>query len=315
MRNSKLKILVSTDKKYAPYCGVTLTSCFISNPESEAYVLIGERLAKKDMKRFSQLEKRFNTKIHFIYVSNELFNGAPLLMWSLPMYYRLLAPTVLPEELDRILYLDCDIVVNDDLTEFWNMDMSDHSAAVVIESDSCAPNFNHIKRLNYDASLGYFNSGMMLINLEFWRKMNVFQQGIDYLRNNKEKLVYPDQDILNYILKDTKVFVAPTYNFQTFFLTNELFKYYPHDIKSQILESKPAIAHILLKPWDIRSFSCPFYALWHKYLKLSPWHSIGEQPFKTKSVRALVKRYILWPLGLCLPDIFIDEFKSHPEWY
>ena len=310
-----IHILAATNKKYAPFCGVMLTSVFKNNPNADAYVLIGKSLGKRQEKKFKKLEAEFNTCIHFIKVESDVFTHVPLHYLSIETYYRILVSSLLPNDIGRVLYLDCDIIVNDHLDDLWNMDLNSRSCAVVLESDCYYPPANHFSRLNISKDLGYFNAGMMLLNLNYWRKNHVEQQILDYLETHKDSLKFQDQDVLNFVLKDSKLLVDPKYNLQTFLLRKDLFELFPEQYRSKILNAKPIIAHAIVKPWNIKSIKYPFYHLWHKYKRCSPWKYKQDYILRAKSIIVIFKRYILYPLGLVpFPSDYINEFKTNREW-
>lgn len=310
-----IHILAATNKKYAPFCGVMLTSVFKNNPNADAYVLIGKSLGKRQEKKFKELEKEFSTSIHFVKVESDVFSHAPLHFLSIETYYRILAASLLPETINRVLYLDCDAIVNENLNDLWNLDLSDRSCAVVLECDCYYPSANHFNRLNISRELGYFNAGMMLINLNYWRKYRIEQQILDYMETHQDSLKYQDQDVLNYVLRDSKLLVDPKYNLQTFLLRKDLFELFPEQYKLKILKAKPVIAHATVKPWNIKSINYPFYHLWHKYKECSPWKYKQDYILRAKSITVIFKRYVLFPLNLCpFPSDFIDELKTNTEW-
>ena len=114
------------------------------------------------------------------------------------MYYRLLAAQMLPESLDRILYLDPDMLVIGPLRALYDTDMGDYLYAASIHHglvDLSTP-VNRIRLSTQDAE-GYFNSGMLLMNLPQIRKSVRPQDIFAYVEQNRALLVLPDQDVLN----------------------------------------------------------------------------------------------------------------------
>jgi lipopolysaccharide biosynthesis glycosyltransferase len=172
---------------------------------------------------------------------------------SLATYYRVLAPYILPKDLDKILYLDSDLVVRRSLEELWNTDLRDHSlAAVLNENDFKA----RIAVLGLPAESKYFNAGVLLINLAFWRQYGVSERVLAFIRNHPEKLEYWDQDALNAILADQWIELPGYWNLQ-----------------DHGWEKDPAIAHFCgpnKKPWHWSS-DHHFKFEYHKYRVKTPW--------------------------------------------
>lgn len=112
------------------------------------------------------------------------------------------APELLPKDIDRVLYLDCDIIVDGDVSKMYFSEIKDISA--IVTTDFMSIQAGNPKRLGYDERHGYFNSGMMLINISYWREHDILQRSINYIKENSEILFLYDQDVLNYVLHDSK---------------------------------------------------------------------------------------------------------------
>lgn len=112
------------------------------------------------------------------------------------MYYRLLAPHLLPEGLDRALYLDPDTLVINSLRPLWDLDLAGHlfAAASHTGKTELVHNLNQV-RLKTDRE--YFNSGVLLMNLEAGRREIQPEAIFRYAQEHAKELVLPDQDILN----------------------------------------------------------------------------------------------------------------------
>lgn len=112
-------------------------------------------------------------------------------------YYRLFISDILPSDIDKVLWLDCDIIVAGDLKELWNEGISDSAVGVVPDFEN--NNVRVMNRLKYDAAYGYFNAGVLLINLKYWRRENIIPIFTNYISDHYENLYYHDQDVLNYV--------------------------------------------------------------------------------------------------------------------
>lgn len=314
-----INIVCATDGKYVPYCGVMLTSLFENNKEREinVYILIDKALPANGVAKFERLAKHYHQTINFCKVDSSFFENFPIKgngvgQLSVACYYRIYAADLLPDNINEVLYLDCDIIVNDGIGELFDMDWKDVAIGVV--DDMCIEWQEYYDRLQYERELGYFNSGVVLINLEYWRKHNVATQCIDYLANNYKCIENNDQDVLNFVLRKQKRTLPITYNYQTLFLDLYCFNTFSKKMKGDVLmEKNPKIIHYAsrMKPWMAYYYSFPFYSVWQKYKKISPWRCMPEVlPQKLKLV-ALIKRYLIWPFGLWLkkPQL-IEEWKE-----
>ena len=108
---------------------------------------------------------------------------------------RLFLDSYLPKNVERVLYLDCDVVVNGDIWELEKINLQDKAFGAVPEL--CMP-----KKQKAEIGLGvddtYFNCGVMLINLAYWREKRISEQFLQYFVERNGKLLYNDQDILNH---------------------------------------------------------------------------------------------------------------------
>ena len=135
---------------------------------------------------------------------------------SLSSYARLFVGEVLPVEVERVLYLDCDIIVRHSLKELFETNLTDLACCVV--EDQNGDDLRLHNPINMFSR--YFNSGMLLMNLKYWREHNIAKKLIDYIANFNGQLMCPDQDALNAVLEGKVAFLDYKYNFQQGFFGN-----------------------------------------------------------------------------------------------
>ncbi len=151
--------------------------------------------------------------------ANGYFEDVPLSkQYGKPeLYFRLLAPYILPQEMERILYMDADMIVNGSLEEFYNQSFED--AYAVVASDRfyfCDEVQMQKKKLGMGEDDIYFNSGLILFHLKRFRENISFRDIMDFIKKNRENLFYFDQDILNCLLLNHKKLCDGKYNFQAY---------------------------------------------------------------------------------------------------
>ena len=105
-------------------------------------------------------------------------------------------------EVNRIIYLDGDIIVRDSLRELWNTNIDGFPLASIPDTENCT--VSHYNRLKYPQSLGYFNSGVLLINLQYWREHHVLNDFLQIVKEKRPILRCHDQDIMNLLFRETK---------------------------------------------------------------------------------------------------------------
>lgn len=112
------------------------------------------------------------------------------------MYYRLLAGEWLPHDLDKILYLDPDILVINSLNALWEMDLRGYLFAAAAHTGKTEM-ANSVNKIRLKTNTDYFNSGVLLINLEEAREEIVPDDLFRFVEDNTMALLLPDQDVLN----------------------------------------------------------------------------------------------------------------------
>lgn len=123
------------------------------------------------------------------------------------MYYRLALPSLALQ--DRILYLDCDIIVRGDIYPLLRADLGERPVGAVVNP------FYNATNIGFDSTDLYFNSGVLLIDRRKWIKLNVSELTLKFLVENTDSLVMPDQDALNGVLRGNWQELHPTFNCQT----------------------------------------------------------------------------------------------------
>ena len=242
-----INILCATDDNYVPYCGIMLTSVFDSNKDTQvnAYILIDKELSSVSDKKLQKLAEKYNNKIYYCMVDNSFLEKFPIKgmnYWSIATYYRLYATDLLPKSVHRILYLDCDIVVDKSIDYLWQIDMSNTAVGCVPDIFDYSGHFQD--RLRYPKEAGYFNAGVLLINVDYWREYSIGKKCLDYLANNYEIIEANDQDVLNAVLWDKKIQLPLTYNYQIQYLKHNFYNalvQYKDEIDST--KKSPTIIH------------------------------------------------------------------------
>jgi lipopolysaccharide biosynthesis glycosyltransferase len=192
-------VLVTLDANYLPPLKVLMNSLFRNNNRPFTFYLLYSRIPEIEIELLKQFAKRQGHQLVPIYVDPELFADAPVFRhYTAEMYYRLAAHQFLPSQLDRVLYLDPDIVAINPIDELYDMDFEGNMfiAAEHTHSTKVANLFNKL-RLKTPNARGYFNTGVMMMNLELMRKEVRLEDIYQFIRDNRFKLVLPDQDVLN----------------------------------------------------------------------------------------------------------------------
>ncbi|NIZ40200.1 glycosyltransferase [Entomospira entomophila] len=250
--------------------------------------------------------------LEILSIQNKDYQRIPVLSGWLPeASFRLLLPRLLPEK-DRILYLDADTIIMDDLSELMCLDMKDIMVAGVMDIEG-----QHIdarERLIYLAQLdgsmdydtmmehvmqhGYINSGVLLMNLAYWREANITDQLLALFHLPISRWVFPDQDFINYAIMKKGIrhvlYLPVTYNCM------EL--YYPQNLKDnrlnletakQVLSYKYRNQLVDMQHFDserIKIIHMVSQAPWQKYQYPSAYYSLYK-PYAERVQMQLPTRY------------------------
>ena len=306
-------ILCSTDNNYIPYCGIMLTSLFENNKDKTFNVYIQcSNIDDSNKAILKEMEKKYDNKIIITEIEEKGFADCPIRQGdhvSIAAYYRLLAPNVLPKDIDKILYLDCDIIVNNDIEGLYTQDINNYAYAAVIDEDN--ENVEKHARLGYSIEMPYINSGVLLMNLKYWRENNVVERCFNYIAENPKKVILHDQDTLNAVLNKEVLLLPVCFNLQTAMLYRRAILNAKTKNEVETAKFSPTIIHYtgVGKPW-YRDSQHPYTRRFLHYKKLSFWK---EYPL-LKNKRTLYETFlhlrnsIIWAIGLKKrPQTYIIE--------
>ncbi|MDO5602574.1 MAG: glycosyltransferase, partial [Oscillospiraceae bacterium] len=193
-----MNILVTVDANYLHPLTVMLYSLSCQHPGTEIHVYLAHSsLSSKELAQLRKTVETENLTLFPIRLSDEQLENAPVTRrYPREMYYRIFAAQYLPEQLDRILYLDPDIVVINPLDELYHMDFEGNLFAAATHIRAAMRKLNEI-RLAFPENGPYINSGVILMNLALLRKVQDMQQVFDYIEKYRYRLFLPDQDIIS----------------------------------------------------------------------------------------------------------------------
>lgn len=297
-----MHIVYCLDNNYIPYCATTIASVIVNNQMEEiTFHLFVDDISNVNREALGEWIGDYDGKsIKFYELSAEDFKDFPVgaAYVNLTTYFRLVIQDKLPD-IDKVLYLDCDTIVNGSLEELWNTDMEDYAVGGV--RDRVNDSIRLYNRLRYPMSDGYVNAGVLLINLKKWREFHVFDRAKEIAKAMPESLKNHDQDIINILFHDNKLMLPFRYNLLEYYLYVEewLFldrKYYPEIIDAC---KNPAIIHFCMpqKPWHYECIN-PFKDLYYKYRKMTPWPEVELTHKVQRLSRKQKVKMLLGKLGL-----------------
>jgi len=243
---------------------------------------------------FNRLAEHYSINIEIIEVADDrLIQGLKTVDHYFPksMYYRFLLPEFLPTE-ERVLYMDGDVMIRSDISNFYSTDLTELACAAVVDQNCDSVSVQNRLRKNRDFE--YYNSGVLLINLEYWRNNDITRQLLELVQAEASDLVFPDQDALNILLDGKIARMDYTYNAQMRWI-NELSTLDFHWSKyNELRESlkNPVIVHFCwkFKPWHLEyqgEYLDEYlaYAQKHRFIGFSRSHRF---PFKYRLKRKAI---------------------------
>ena len=216
--NQQMNILVSSDKKYLDYLMTMLFSLRKHNDEFTVFFL-NRNISQKRMQRFiKQVKKETGCNLVEIKMGEELCEQLPIFFKriSVETYLRLFAPFHLPREMERILYIDVDVIVKKNLKDFYYQDFEDKSIVAIPESLYKSDIIKERKKqLGLSVEHKYFNAGVLIMNLDKIRQTVSSEMILDLIKKKRESLEYQDQDVLNILFENDVKYESKYYNYQS----------------------------------------------------------------------------------------------------
>jgi lipopolysaccharide biosynthesis glycosyltransferase len=298
-----IRIACASDDGYVPHCAALLASIFENNRNNSVEInILTEGIASHNVTRLKSIGEKYGQVVNIVKIPLNCFDGFPIGKRfegyiNRSTYYRLLMPSLF-KNYDKILYLDCDIIVVSDLLTLWNTAIDGYAIAGV--KDSINNQISGPCRLGYDPKDAYFNAGVGLWNLKYLRSINFDEKVKDYLKENYNRILFHDQDILNALLHGRYYELSIKWNLMGIFLRGADYV----RLKEEWLDDmkKPCIIHFAdtLKPW-FKECDNPYKDLYWRYLRITPWvyyKATFKYPF-VRRMKFYTKKFLKSILRIC----------------
>lgn len=287
-------IVFASDHGYLPHMSVAIASLIENNSEVSLNIyVINSDIRSDEWANLLDLDlRKKHTFINAQINDDELTDLITNHHFTKANYYRLFIDEIVPD--DKALYIDSDVVINGRLEELWNTNISEVYLAAVEE-----PNFflrHHDLEMSLDSK--YFNSGVMLLNLDMWRKNAIRKRVLEFVRRKPNVIQFVDQCGLNSVVNGEWLRIHPKYNMQTAILemqNEDRQSFYDFHNIDEALKA-PVIIHFTgsSKPWHFLN-NHPYKKKYWEYLKKTKYKRILPADFT-------FKKFIFW----CLPHSFIN---------
>ena len=280
----KVGIAYGLNNQYTYPTLVSMTS-ILENSSSHTYyifyILVDEKTFKNNNKQMLiSLEKKYDRcEVNIIEISDENLKNANTKRYPLAAYYRLILAEIIPD-LNRIIYLDGDTLIYDDLSEMYNLEMENNIILGFVDNS-----YKKAEEFGIQ-TYKYIVSGVLLINLKEIRKENITQKFFEFMDKYQDKLTQEDQTVINIVLHGRIGLLPPKFGMWNFHTKDSLLNhnnYGNQNLGIKAYDEKeiikawntPSIIHyVRAKPWRIRTkiTHIKFHEDWWEYAKMTNYY-------------------------------------------
>lgn len=280
-----IPIFLASDDNYAPLLSIAMYSILYNTNNFINFYVLDDGIADFHKRQISKcLQEKFNSfSLEFIPLDvNKEFKDHNITpnYPTLSIYSRFLIPNIKPN-INKAIYLDCDTIVLDDITKLYNENLDGYPIGAVPEHKFNVEVLKLKNNAQNSLNHNYFNSGVLLIDCEKWRKNNFIN---DLLKISLPKLLCPDQDILNNYFDNNYKVLSFKYNLKSadIFQNNQCKKLFNRDgVIDDIENSKnnPVIKHFNMpdRAWQtnkgLNAEKIKFFEDFWFFAKMTPFYN------------------------------------------
>lgn len=289
---NKIPVVFSTNDNYVHLCSVAISSVIenASNKNIYEIYVFYTRLSETNILNLENMSKE-NITIKCVNIQEYLEYDIlyETSEYPIEMYYRYYAPLILKYE--KIVYLDCDIIVIDDVAKLYNEDLENKPIGIIMD-------FTHyIDESNMD-----FNSGVIVFNTEEFEKQKIREKCLELLKSNTQ-YKFPDQTALNIVCKNNAKILKPKYNYQVSLAYFNKFKKKINKKRfRKLFEDEPIVIHFSYVTKPHKNIYSTYNKYFWKYAK------------KTNYYNQLIDEYVKDPYEVLknspIEDTYIDMTRE-----
>lgn len=307
MNNSIINIVYCTDSNYLEHVGVSITSIVLNNKHHNIHFHIFlydvSEEEKNKLKEISSSITLYSIPIDELNKYSDIQNNK-IKHINRSMYIRLSVPRLLPDYVEKFIYLDADILCFGDISPILNINIDSVVCAVTPDSLDANNMLQNKERLNL-ASQKYFNSGFLYINTQNWKKFDTENKADQILLSPQNfNLLYPDQDALNIVLQDQVTYIDVKWNY--------LFTWMNDQEKENFFDNKECLPRFIhftgaRKIWyqEHKGLAQNLYCF---YKHFTPWNNSSLKSYKSKM---RVNDYRIYSISYLKNKKFIESAKYY----
>jgi len=308
--DTQINIICAVDARFTPHLATMLFSLVFNNREQGFRIFILCDGPLSGQQKLVEFLRSSLVEIFFISVEDDALND---LVLTLPQvtrvtYARLLIDRLLPPEIGRVLYLDCDLIVRGEISDLWRTDLRGKIVGAVTRATNPGPTpWRYTpdairEKLKLPSNAGYFNSGVLLIDMNKWREKGVGTSALAFARDHPDRVTFADQCAINFVLRGDWLPLDSIWNHQQ----HGHYAFY-HDIMrfKKMTRAERATIRIVhftgpSKPWHYLNYH-PLKAEYLEYRNRTPWPlERYDDRYPHNVIRRFLHRYLpsLLPLYL-----------------
>ncbi|MBI0068333.1 MULTISPECIES: glycosyltransferase family 8 protein [unclassified Snodgrassella] len=283
--DNPLHVLLCFDDKYAFPAGINMYSIIHNNPNRELHFhLFMQNVSVENQSKIAELSSKFVSITQYSINNKFRIHSNNTKFFPISACLRIIAPLIISQNVKKLLYIDSDTICLSSLDELFNTDLNDKIIAAVADVENTQVSQCKKFQLEYGS---YFNSGVMLYNLENWNEANITKLALNLLNEGIE-YKFPDQDVLNILLKDKIYFVPKKFN--SILYTAQSFEN-KQKVEKEAVEKGAVIIHYTAgcKPW----FKLHLTPIYKKYIYDSPWKNTKLLLANNPSTLRRYSKYLL----------------------
>lgn len=270
-KRDEINISFTINDSYIDHCCVVIKS-ILQNCSKEYkinFFILSEELSNKNKRKFSKIMNNNFSNVEFIKMEIEDFSNLPVTKYShycVVNYFRIKIPSLLPH-IDKMIYLDSDILVNTDISKLWNIPLEENYLACIEDEISETKRIQKLVKAPEDYK--YYNSGVLVLNCKQWRENNIEKKLFEFGKKFYNQIYLPDQDLLNIVINKNILYLDKAWNTQVNFT----------------LESNPTLdldkIKIIHYIGEKKAFHMPFYNKFAKlYYNYLPFYKVVISQYK-----------------------------------
>lgn len=325
-------VLFETNDAYAPLAGTAVYSLFMNNRDIEnlEVYLVDDGISPENREKYLAVSREFDRPIHFV-------DPAPMerklreadvspYKGSYTTYYKLFTINLLPDDADKVLFIDSDTVIDANIRELLDWDFQ--GAVLAMTKETALGDYKvHLGMKKTDP---FYNGGAILFNVPAWRAQRYEERILEYMQTNHPKFLFADQELLNVLFRTeiqplplkynvhTSYFLyTPTQLYSIYQLTPALF-YTPQEIAQA--KDAAVVYHMVgntafCRPWHSNNHH-PLTGIFDEYLAKTPWRDYHKKPMQQNLTGRL--QYLLYrtcPKGLycSIHRAMLRHWLTHAE--